>query len=1279
MRSLLSTLAFLCAFALTAQVPQAFDFQGIARDASGNVLSGQSIALRISIHSASANGPVAYEEVHAVSTSAFGLFNVQVGSGAVTVGSFAAIGWRSAAHFIQVEMDAAGGNAYVDMGTTQLLSVPYALHAGSTDCMTVSLLGDTLRQGNGCHVIIPGISAANGGCLDVDGDGFYHIAGCGPVDCDDTHADTYPGAVEICGDGRDNDCDGAVDNNPDTNAHVTWYQDADGDGYGSASSSTVACAQPVGFANNDGDCDDADPARFPGQGCSVVCTNVEQDWIDQNMEFYLNTVSAIWLNCFITGNAAGCMIGDLAQYEQSGEIPLSAQCHSCAVAYMDCVASTCLAQCVGDPNSAACLSCLNTSCRPDFLACAGLVDADGDGWSSGSDCNDADATIHPGAAEVCDGIDNNCDGLTDDEDPNAAGPFPFLLDLDGDGFGNPFPVIYRCSSTAPAGMVPDLGGINDCNDSDPTIFPGAQEICDDWDNDCDEINNEDGALGAVQWFLDGDGDEYGTDTDVVLACSPPVGYVADGGDCDDTNADIHPGALEDCFDGIDNDCDGIVDEVQNIWYQDLDNDGFGNDAMSETACTPSSGYIQAGGDCDDTDPDIHPGATEICGNGVDDDCDGLVDENAVIRYRDADGDGFGTDLDVILACGPVSGYVNNSADCDDGNPDVNPGMIEICDGLDNNCDGEVDNGLCNIDGVCYEHGASAPGTPCLVCDTNFSLTEWTPAPQSTVCGSSACSFSICDGLGNCQTIFHPASTACDDGDPNTINDSCDGAGNCTGTFVTPETCNGIDDDGDGLTDAADPGLVLVPCENQNGVCNGVMKTANLCVGGTWLTCSTSEYQIGSPVFEIPETSCDGQDNNCDGQVDEGGICGCAPAGTPCNDGNACTVGETEDGACNCGGGVMAPAGTACDDGNPNTTNDVCNGAGVCSGTPCPDADADGFTTCGGDCDDSDPDVHPGAIEVCNGIDDNCDGGIDEGFDLGAPCGCGGVVVCNGSGGSTCSVSTVEICGDGLDNDCDGEFDEGCSCLDNDVDGFTNCDGDCDDNNPDVYPGAVEVCGDGLDNDCNGTVDDATIWYEDADGDGFGVATSTLSACEAPEGYVFLGTDCDDQDPAVYPLAGPGIGCASATEDDRLWLADNYLGLWNLSGIAMANCNSGSAQAQWDCLISFIRPQVPLSSGGLQCALERAYCAVSSCNGECIPFLLGSNTVLAGTPACNTCMILQGCNANFAACMGIVDQDGDGIPDFDDCNDANATVYPGAPEICGDGIDNNCDGQVDEGC
>jgi hypothetical protein len=177
------------------------------------------------------------------------------------------------------------------------------------------------------------------------------------------------------------------------------------------------------------------------------------------------------------------------------------------------------------------------------------ADDDGDGHAKvacgGDDCNDANPSVYAGAPELCDGIDNNCNGQVDE---NSV---MFYLDLDNDGYGNPN--VTRNTCPQPPGYVSIAG---DCNDSDASVHPGAPELCDNRDNDCDGQVDE----GIVQtWYFDQDHDGYGRSIAPFIGCSPPAGYVLDHTDCDDTRANVHPGATEYC-DLVDNDCDGQIDE-----------------------------------------------------------------------------------------------------------------------------------------------------------------------------------------------------------------------------------------------------------------------------------------------------------------------------------------------------------------------------------------------------------------------------------------------------------------------------------------------------------------------------------------------------------------------------------------------------------------------------------------------------------------------------------------------------------------------------------------------
>ena len=240
------------------------------------------------------------------------------------------------------------------------------------------------------------------------------------------------------------------------------------------------------------------------------------------------------------------------------------------------------------------------------------LDSDGDGFSTEFDCDDGDPSVYPGASELCDGKDNDCDGETDEGVGNW-----YYRDNDGDGYGDPGQAIQAC--TPPAGYVEN--GM-DCADSDPTTHPGAGELMDGKDNDCDgQIDECDGLL----LYRDLDDDGFGDPENSICSESPVPGYVEDGGDCADYDPTIHPGALDIC-DGKDNDCDGWIDEDEISWWPDADGDGFGDAAADPQRCAGSSGgplgHVPNGLDCNDADPEIHPGAEDVAGDGIDSDCDG---------------------------------------------------------------------------------------------------------------------------------------------------------------------------------------------------------------------------------------------------------------------------------------------------------------------------------------------------------------------------------------------------------------------------------------------------------------------------------------------------------------------------------------------------------------------------------------------------------------------------------------------------------------------------------
>lgn len=265
------------------------------------------------------------------------------------------------------------------------------------------------------------------------------------------------------------------------------------------------------------------------------------------------------------------------------------------------------------------------------------------------DCDDTDATSYPGATEVCDGADNNCDGAVDEGTPGES---TWYQDADEDTYGDPAVTVMSCEM--PEGYVADW---TDCDDTNAAVNPAAVEICDTIDNDCDEaVDDDDASISDQQpWYDDLDDDGYGAGT-ATMACDAPDGSVDNNDDCNDGINTVYPGAEEVCND-LDDDCDGSVDvgaTDQTTWYRDYDGDGYGQTTGSFEACDEPPGYVSMDSDCDDTVATTNPGATETY-NGVDDDCDTLVDDGAACA-EELDYDSVSASVTSMVVSGTPGGF-----------------------------------------------------------------------------------------------------------------------------------------------------------------------------------------------------------------------------------------------------------------------------------------------------------------------------------------------------------------------------------------------------------------------------------------------------------------------------------------------------------------------------------------------------------------------------------------------------------------------------------------------
>ncbi len=500
-------------------------------------------------------------------------------------------------------------------------------------------------------------------CDGVADEGFSDLDGDGIADCvdDDRDGDTIPNGADNCPDVQNGD---QSDIDFDLNGDAC-DPDADGD----LTPNIDDCApfdatiNPAGTEtcnNKDDNCDDAIDEGFSNLDGDALADCVDDD-IDG--DGVVNEQD----NCPVTANA------DQADQDNDG---------------------------------------LGDLCEDDL---------DGDGDPDVSDCEPTNPLVHVGAPEVCNGSDDNCNQIADegfaDSDNDGTAD---CIDDDDDGDGVP-----DGDDNCPVSANPDQGDFDedgigdlcdpdddndgdgdliDCGPRDPERFSGAIEVCGNTlDDDCDGQVDEENATGCETYYFNQDSDAFGIEFATKCLCGPSIPYSAtEFGDCDDQNPQIFPNADEVCANNKDDNCDGEVDEESSLncqpFYEDTDGDGYGINMSTRCLCVAEPGWAAEPGDCDDTESSVNPGETETCGTGFDDDCDGAQNtENAEgcnTYYYDADEDGYGLPGDNKCLCAPEGVYGGiQPGDCDDGDAERFPANLEVCDAKDNNCNGQVDEGV----------------------------------------------------------------------------------------------------------------------------------------------------------------------------------------------------------------------------------------------------------------------------------------------------------------------------------------------------------------------------------------------------------------------------------------------------------------------------------------------------------------------------------------------------------------------------------------------------------
>ena len=873
---------------------------------------------------------------------------------------------------------------------------------------TTSNCADVEKDQDGvCQLVDNCPLVPNADQSDVDGDGIGDLCDNCPnlsnVNQVDTDQDGLGDSCDSVGcvadpqescDGRDNDCDGQIDENSDQDGEVcsTGAQGLCSDGLTRCLQGVIICEQSLlpnlercdALDNDcDGHIDENDPEGSENCDTSLlgICgkgfTRCENNGA-------LSCIQSRFPSPEICDGLDNNCNGSTDEGNPGGGQPCQAQgLGQCSEGRTQCVNGTTICSRVVEPGQELCDGLDND--------CDGLVD-EGD---PGADlactidglsgrcaqgktqcesgvvrCNPLQATPLP---EQCDGFDNDCDSRTDEEVTSLSPDIPSIGDACDTACG-------------PGSIICALGALR----CDQALNSGAQiESCDGLDNDCDGIVDEDQNQFALECVTGLPGEcAQGSLTclDGEFTCLPTLNLEQ---------------ALdqEDHCDGLDNDCDGRVDESNSSIDQScLINDTLGQCALGrrlcdngQVLCAPL--YQAQAESCDRQDNDcdgevdeavievgqsclleglglcasgrqdcldgqlvceaVHQIADELC-DGLDNDCDGLIDEGRLGLGGECDTGNMGACSSGVQTCQGGQVYCQQINEATEGS--------DPCDGVDNDCDGRVDEAVQEIG---------------LRCDTDLSGLCSLGRYQCNA-GVLTCQSDVQPGLELCDGVDNDCDAATDEGDPEGgfacrvpsqrgvcgvgVTTCQQGAITCLNTGSSSgEVCDGLDNDCDGISDE-ETASILGDCDTgRRGVC----------AEGHWVC---TDEGLDCIEFTRPTAErCDGLDNDCDGQSDEGDLVAA----------DLCSTLYT---------GICAEGVKAC-----------VNGAIICD------------------------DIQMPMEETCDGVDQDCDGLIDEG--LRNACG-------------LCTPLEEEVC-DGLDQDCDGQTDEGSMCGQNEVCTLGRCETACD--------------------------------------------------------------------------------------------------------------------------------------------------------------------------------------------------------------------------------------------